>query len=81
MTDEEIYERTVEELPFAVDEEDARILYWRRCSVPERIQGAHEILRRHWQKQGIDIDSIPMDKSVVKFVQRSPGTTERQGEV
>ncbi|HEV2619612.1 MAG TPA: hypothetical protein VGU23_06700 [Acidobacteriaceae bacterium] len=77
MTDEEIYERTVEELPFTAEEELARAIYWRRCSDRERMQAAHEILRRHWQKRGIDIDSIRMDKSVVNIVKRQPVTTTR----
>lgn len=74
MTDEEIYERTVEEMPFTTDEERARIRYWKRRSAPERIHAAHEILRRHWQKQGIDVDSLRMDKSLAKFVRRSSGS-------
>ena len=77
MTDEEIYERTVEEQPFTAEEEQARISYWKRRSVQERIQAAHEILRRHWQKQGVDIDSIRMDKSVVNVFRRSSGAVAR----
>ena len=74
MTDEEIYERTVEEQPFTAEEEQARISYWKRRSVQERIQTAHEILRHHWKKQGVDVDSLRMDKSMVKFVRLLSGS-------
>jgi len=73
MTDEEIYERIVEELPFTVGEELEKISYCKRCSVAERLQTAHEILRRHWRKRGIDVDSLRMDKSIVKSVRRLSG--------
>jgi hypothetical protein len=73
MTDEAIYERIVEELPFSAEEELERLNYCKRSSFAERIQTAHEILRRHWGKKGIDIDSLRMDKSVVNVVRRSTG--------
>jgi hypothetical protein len=81
MTDVEIYERIVEELPFTTEEELEKISYCKRSSFAERLQTGHEILRRHWRKQGIDVDSFRMDKSVVKVVRRSSVSGLLQGKI
>ena len=67
--DQEIYRRTINELPFAEDEQDAKLRYWRQRSVEERLQAGHEIIRRHYKKLGIDVDTLRMDKTVVRFAQ------------
>jgi hypothetical protein len=76
LSDEQIYERTVDELPFAEGELGARARYWGERSVKERIEGAHELMRRHYAKLGIDVDALRMDKTVVRFAPRN-----KQGEV
>jgi hypothetical protein len=68
--DQEIYERTVDELPFTEAEQDARYQYLRTRSDNERFQMAFELMRRHYAKLGIDVDTLRMDKSVVRFVRR-----------
>jgi hypothetical protein len=65
--DQEIYRRTVNELPFTEDEEEARLRYWRQRSTQERLHAGHELLRRHYKKLGIDVDTLRMDKTVVRF--------------
>lgn len=70
LSDEEIYERSVEELPFAEHEEEARIRYWRGRSENQRMEAAHELMRRHYAKLGVDLDTLQMDKTVVHLVHR-----------
>jgi len=67
ISDQEIYERTVNELPSSEGEEEAKIRYWCQRSVEERIQAGHELLRRHYKKLGIDVDTLRMDKTVARF--------------
>ena len=65
--DEEIYRRTVNELPFTEDEQEAKLLYWCQRSVQERLQAGHDLLRFHYKKLGIDVDSLRMDKTVIRL--------------
>jgi hypothetical protein len=75
LSGEEIYERTVNELSFAEDQLEAKMRYWSERSAKERMQGAHELMRRHYAKLGIDVDALRMDKTVVRFAPR-----DKQGE-
>jgi hypothetical protein len=70
ISDGEIYERTVNELPFTEGEQEARFSYWRVRSVKERLQAAHELMRGHYAKLGIDVDTLRMDKTVVRIAAR-----------
>ena len=70
LSDKEIYERTVNELSFAQEELEAKTRYWSERSVKERLEGAHELMRRHYAKLGIDVDTLRMDKTVVRFALR-----------
>jgi hypothetical protein len=67
LSDEEIYERTVNELPFAEDELEVKTRYWSKRSVKERMQGAHELMRRHYAREGTDIETLRMDKAAVRI--------------
>jgi hypothetical protein len=67
LSDEEIYERTVNELPFAEDELEGKTRYWSKRSVRERMRGAHELMRRHYGREGTDIETLRMDKAAVKI--------------
>lgn len=76
LSDREIYERTLDELSFAEEEIEAKTRYWSQRSVKERMQGAHELMRRHYAKLGIDVDTLRMDRTVVRISPR-----DKRGEV
>ena len=46
--------------------------YWQSRSVAERMEAVAEIVRDVYWMKGIDIDSLPVDKTIVR-VERSTG--------
>jgi hypothetical protein len=46
--------------------------YWQSRSVAERMEAVAEIVRDVYWMKGIDIDSLPVDKTIVR-VERSAG--------
>jgi hypothetical protein len=45
--------------------------YWQSRPVAERMEAVSEIIRDVYWMKGIDIDALPMDKTIVR-VKRSP---------
>ncbi len=41
--------------------------YWQSRTAAERMEAVAEIVRDVYWMKGIDIDSIPMDKTIVRF--------------
>jgi hypothetical protein len=41
--------------------------YWQSRTVAERMEAVAEIVRDVYWMKGIDIDSLPMDKTIVRF--------------
>ncbi|HEV2647023.1 MAG TPA: hypothetical protein VGU46_11720 [Acidobacteriaceae bacterium] len=70
LSDHEIYERIVNQLPFTDEEQIARDRYWSSLTPKDWMGASHEMLRRHYRKLGIDVDSLVMDKSIVRVTRR-----------
>jgi hypothetical protein len=51
--------------------------YWQSRPAAERMDAVAEIIRDIYWMKGIDIDSIPMDKTIVR-VDRSTGIAEKK---
>ena len=41
--------------------------YWQNRTAAERMEAVAEIVRDVYWMKGIDVDSIPMDKTIVRF--------------
>jgi hypothetical protein len=48
--------------------------YWQSRSAAERMEAVAEIVRDVYRMKGIDLDSMPMDKTIVR-VERSKGAS------
>jgi hypothetical protein len=71
LSNDEIYERIVNQVTFTAEEQGARDRFWMSLTSQDRMAASHEMLRRHYWKQKIDIDSLVMDKTIVRRIRLS----------
>jgi hypothetical protein len=48
--------------------------YWQSRTVAERMEAVAEIVRDVYCMKGIDIDSLPMDKTIVRIERSAKGS-------
>jgi hypothetical protein len=66
LSNNEIYERIVNQVTFTAEEQEGRNRFWMSLTPQNWMAASHEMLRRHYRKQDIDIDSLVMDKTIVR---------------
>jgi hypothetical protein len=65
-------DKTIRRVTDFKQQQDETYLYWQSRTAAERMEAVAEIVRDVYRMKGIDLDSMPMDKTIVR-VERSTG--------
>ena len=64
-------DKTIRRVPDFKEQQAETYRYWQSRSVAERMERVAEIIRAEYLAKGVDIDTLPMDKTIVRF-ERAP---------